>query len=278
MQGDSRIADQGFRKLEPADAPAFRLDEHGLRSVQRRERGEELALEHLLRRLRIVGQIAQQRAAMLRKAFEIQHLSAFGGNRLDQPRFAGSRQAADDAKPELLRRVREHQHDVPAIRAIPAVELHCAKADFGQHVHERTAALPTAPAVDERRPVARFVARVRFANRRDIACDECGAHLARVESRVLDVHRANERSLRVVEHGEIDGPGQVVFRIFAGRPHIDPLAIRRPLRGVRHDGGAQRWSGWQWRAHLRDSNGTSDGHTLSRMRGCAAATGWIRSP
>ncbi len=88
--------EQRLRHLERADLAALRLDEH--RAVRREalERREHLRLEPLLRRLRIAGQVAQQRTAVLRQVLEVEHLRAGGGQRGQQPALARPGEAADD--------------------------------------------------------------------------------------------------------------------------------------------------------------------------------------
>src|SRR6185437_8215434 len=263
--------------LQPADALALRFDVDGPRRIEAREGVEEIALECLLRRLRFAGKIAEQRPAVASEALEVEHLPARRGDRLDEARLARPGQAADHAVIELPRPLREQRDDVPAIRAIAAVELRCAKADFAEHVHERAAALSAAPAVDERRPLARLVAHVGFDDARDVAGDDRGAGLARIERRNLHVHRADERALVVVEHRQVHGAEQMIVGKFRWRANVDALAERRELVDAYRVDVTRRRTRRQWCNHRRDSSGTSVGQTLSRMRACAAALGWMRS-
>jgi hypothetical protein len=104
-----------------------------------------------------------------------------------------------------------------------AVELHRAPADLAQHVGERAAALAAAPAVDERRPVARLCGEWTLQHRRDVACDQCRAGTPRRKRRVLCVHRADARALRVVQHRMTRGPRNVVVGELGGAAHVDAL-------------------------------------------------------
>jgi hypothetical protein len=52
----------------------------------------------LLRRLRLAGQGAEHRAAVAGQAFEVQHLRAGVGQRLQQPALAAARAAAQHAE------------------------------------------------------------------------------------------------------------------------------------------------------------------------------------
>src|SRR5579864_9023086 len=166
---------------------------------------------------------------------------------------------------------------MPAVRAITAVELRGAKADLTEHVHQRAAALAAAPAIDERRPFPRLVAHVGFDDARDVARDDRGAGLARIERRDLHVHRADERALVVVEHRQVHRAGHVVLRILGRRTNVDAVAERQAFV----DGHRVRVTRWRTRrqrcSHRCDSSGSSFGQTLSRMRACAAAFGWMRS-
>ena len=90
-------------------------------------------------------------------AFEVERLRAFGGERGEQAALARAGEAADRPRNGSAPAARQPRDDVAAIRAVAAVELHRAPADLVQHVRQRAAALAAAPAVHERRPVARLV-------------------------------------------------------------------------------------------------------------------------
>ena len=72
---------QRFRHTNFAHFFALRLDEHRARRVEPRQLRQHQALEHFLRRLRCIGQIAQHRTAMLGQVFEIEHLRTLGVER-----------------------------------------------------------------------------------------------------------------------------------------------------------------------------------------------------
>src|SRR5215831_16231529 len=94
-------------------------------------------------------------------AFEVERLRARGAQRADQPALARAGEPANDDESESPGPARKLGDDMPSIRAIAAFELHGLPADLVQHQGQRAAALPAAPAVDQRTPLAR-------------ALDECG--------------------------------------------------------------------------------------------------------
>ena len=94
---------QRVGQLHGADLLALRFDVDRTRRVEPLERRDQLALERLLRRLRVVRQVAEQRAAMPRERFEVEHLRAFGGERREQAALAGTGQPADHLEAEACR-------------------------------------------------------------------------------------------------------------------------------------------------------------------------------
>ena len=60
------------------------------------ERREEPGIERFLRRLRIAGKVAQQRAAVTRELLQVQHLRTLVAQRGEQPALARTREAAHD--------------------------------------------------------------------------------------------------------------------------------------------------------------------------------------
>src|SRR5216684_6696816 len=69
--GDQRLGD-----LDLADLAALAFDVDGTSGIERGERGEELALEPFLRRLRAVGEVAEHGTAMGSQLFEVEYLFA----------------------------------------------------------------------------------------------------------------------------------------------------------------------------------------------------------
>src|SRR5438874_267516 len=65
-------------QLHGADAPAFGLDKHRSRGVERVQPLEQCTLERFLRRLRRAGQGAQQRSAVPREQLQVEGLRAGG--------------------------------------------------------------------------------------------------------------------------------------------------------------------------------------------------------
>ena len=138
-------------------------------------------------------------------AFQIEHLRALVRERRQETRFAAAGQSADESIFEPLRRRRERCDDVAPIGAIAAIELGRAPADLGQHVHERTAPLPAAPAIDERLPFTRLLRCEALDDVGDVPRDQRSTRLARVERRDLHIHRADACTLSVTEHRPVDG-------------------------------------------------------------------------
>ena len=111
---------------------------------------------------------------MSRQHFQVQHLRAPAAS------AASRRLLPEPVSPHTTTKrtaaaARERRDDVPAVSLVPALELHGAPADLLQHVRERAAALAAAPAIDERRPLARLVAAMRLEDARDVARDDRGA-------------------------------------------------------------------------------------------------------
>ena len=215
--------EEGVRNLELPDLLAFGLDEDRPVRVQLPQAVPDARLEHLLRWLRRVGQIAEHRAAVRRELLEVEHLRARRGERLQQPALRAAGLAADDEVAELARLGGEPRDDFASIRLVSAVELCRLPADFAQDVRHRPRALAAAPAVHERppAPVALDEARLEVAG--DVAGHERGAELLRLERRDLPVHRPDARALRVVEDREIRGARDVVLGELGRRAHVDHL-------------------------------------------------------
>jgi hypothetical protein len=102
--GGTHRREQRIGHLHGTDLLALRFDVNGPPGVEAFERNGKLAFECLLRRLRLVGQVAEQRSAVPRERFEIENLGAHGRERAEQPALAGSCEAADDFQPKLRRK------------------------------------------------------------------------------------------------------------------------------------------------------------------------------
>src|SRR2546426_12634981 len=72
----AHAADERLGYLDLADLAALAFDVDGTSGIERRKRGEELALEPFLRGLRAAGEIAQDRAAMRSELLQVEHLLA----------------------------------------------------------------------------------------------------------------------------------------------------------------------------------------------------------
>jgi hypothetical protein len=119
-----------------------------------------------------------------------------------------------------------------------------AKADLPEHQAERAAALSAAPAVDERRPLARQLEHVALEVRGDVARREDRAALSRGEGRDLLVLGAHGGALGVVERRPVDRAGQPVERVLAFRAGVDDRAeVVEPLDRVGGGDGNERHRG-----------------------------------
>ena len=94
--GRAHRGEQRVGHLHGADPLALRFDVHRPRRVERRSALTSCAVERLLRRLRVAGQVAEQRSAMPRELLEVEHLRTFGGERGEQPALARTGEPADD--------------------------------------------------------------------------------------------------------------------------------------------------------------------------------------
>ena len=104
---------------------------------------------------------------------------------------------------------------------VAAFEQVDAKADLAEYQAERIASLAAAPAVDERRPVARQFEHVTLDMRCDVARDQRGAALPRGERRHLLVLGADRNALGVVQRRPVDCPREVVERELAFGACVD---------------------------------------------------------
>src|SRR5438477_3343183 len=91
----AHAADERLGDLDLADLAALAFDIDGTSGIERGERGEELALEPFLRRLRAVGEIAQNRAAMRGELLQVECLFARALQVLEVAALAASRRAVD---------------------------------------------------------------------------------------------------------------------------------------------------------------------------------------
>ena len=111
--------------------------------------------------------------------------------------------------------------DRAPVLAVAALEQVHTEADGRQHGGQRTAALPAAPAVDQRRPVLGLVHRFALDVRSDVARRQHRAALARREGRDLLVLGADQRAFGVVQRRPVDRAGQAVLGVLAFRARVD---------------------------------------------------------
>src|SRR5712692_2986059 len=95
--GDERLGD-----LDLADLAALAFDVDSTSGIERGERGEELALEPFLRRLRAIGEVAEHRAPMRSELFEVEYLLAGTLQGLEVAALAASRWTVDHDELEVM--------------------------------------------------------------------------------------------------------------------------------------------------------------------------------
>ena len=175
----------------------------------------------LLRGLRHAAQRAQQRAAVSRQAFQVQHLRAALGHALQQARLGAAGGAAQHHQRQGGAGLRDALDDVAAPALVAARELLRVPADQAQPVHHRAAAQAAAPAVDQRLPVRGLVGEALAQVARQVGRHHRAAHAPGLEGASLLVDGADDAALVVVEHRAVDGAGDVVERELRGRARVD---------------------------------------------------------
>src|SRR5712671_863477 len=123
--------------LQLADFLAFRLDENRPRGFEALQRAPHQAVEHLLRRLRIPRELAEQRAAVAGEALKIQRLRALCCERGEEPALAAAGCAADYPEAETPRRRLQLRDDFAAVGPVAAFERRRVPAYLAQHVGHR---------------------------------------------------------------------------------------------------------------------------------------------
>src|SRR5438445_5335855 len=191
----AHAADERLRYLDLADLAALAFDVDGTSGIERRKRGEELALEPFLRRLRAVGEVAQDRAPMRGELLEVEDLLACALQGLEVAALAASRWAVDHHEVEARRQNFQLGDDPFSVSPVTTLQGLRVPADLAQDVHHRAGALAAAPAVDERAPLAVLAAEQRLDVSRDVLREERGAELARVERRDLLLESTNRAAL-----------------------------------------------------------------------------------
>ena len=212
---------QRFRQRNQTDAPAFRLDEHRPCGIEAAQRRNQCRIERFLRRLRPVGHGAEQRTAMPRQPLEIERLRPGIRQCMQQARLAATGVPGKDNIVEPGRQRIERSHHIAPVGLVTAFELTGAPADHVHHQGHRRRARSTAPAIDERPPVARPSRERRIEMVSDIACDHGRADPRGVERRDLLVQGADGDALLVAEYRRVDRTGNVVVVEFERCAHVD---------------------------------------------------------
>src|SRR6185369_727018 len=274
---DDRLAvvhplEQRIGQLDRTDPPALGLDVDRAPGVEEAECGQEIGFEFLLRGLWRARNLAQQRAAMLCDALQIERLRACVGQRPEKLTLAGTGQGAYHPEAVPCRLHGEPRDDMAAVRAVTAVELYGPPSDLVQHMRDRAAALSAAPAIDQRLPFARLLGEYGLQHFRDVARDQRRTEPARLERRGC-VHGADPGTLVVVEDRMIARPGNMVLGEFGRATDVDAIGVRGQCVDVNAAARVQYGA----HAALAESSGASDGQTLSSIFACAAASGWMRS-
>src|SRR5882672_1136385 len=110
------------RNLQLADLLALGLDMDGPAGIEALESVPHQAIEHLLRRLRLAGQVPQQGAAMAGEPLEVEHLRAPRRQRFQQPALAAAGGAAQHPEAKSSRKLVELRHDFAPIRPVTALQ------------------------------------------------------------------------------------------------------------------------------------------------------------
>src|SRR5205823_2505027 len=129
-------------------------------------------------RLRAVGEIAQNRAAMRGELLQVECLFARALQVLEVAALAASRRAVDHDELEARGELLQFLHHPSPVSPVAALERLCVPADLAQDVRHRARALAAAPAVDERAPMAVLAAEQRLDVPRDVLRQQRGAELA----------------------------------------------------------------------------------------------------
>src|SRR6267378_3976857 len=163
--------------------------------------------------------------------FEVQYLFARALQGLEVAALAASRRTVDHDETEGRRQNFQLGDDPFSVGPVTTLEGLRVPADLAQDVRHRAGALATAPAVDERAPMAVLAAEQGLDVTANVLREERGAELARVERRDLLVEGADRGALGVVERGRRDRAGDVVFGVFCGRAGIhDRVELREQRR------------------------------------------------
>src|SRR5438876_7831533 len=227
----AHAADEPLRYLDLADLAALAFYVDRTSGIERRKRGEELALEPFLRGLRAAGEVGQNRAAMRGELLQVECLFARALQVLEVAALAASRRAVDHDEPEVMGESLQFLHHPSSVSPVAALEGLCVPADLAQDVRHRARALAAAPAVDERAPTAVLAAEQRLDVPRDVLREQRGAELARVERRDLLVESTHRGALGVVQNWRRDRAGDVVFGVFCGRAGVyDRVELREQRR------------------------------------------------
>ena len=181
--------------------------------------------EHFLRWLRLLREIAQQRAAVLRQLFQVEHLCIHFTQHLQQAAFAGAGCAANDLELKLVGQLLQFRNDMPTIGLVTATEFSDAPADLSQNVRHCATALAAAPAIDQRVPALGFVAEQDFHVLRNVVRYQRCAIFLCLERRNLGIHRADEFAFCIAQYRRTDRAGDMIFGIFGGRTHVDDVVV-----------------------------------------------------
>ena len=166
------------------------------------------ALEHLLRRLRLVRQVAEHRAAVRGERFEVEHLRARGARARAAAGSCRCRSGRIRRATETRRGSRSSSvDDRAAIGAVAAIEPADAPADLGR-ARARTRRCAGRRASSRRAAASRAGGResARCRWRAMLRAHERRADLARLERRALLVDRADARALASSSTGQLIAP------------------------------------------------------------------------
>ena len=159
---------------------------------------------------------------MPRQPLKVQRLH-LAADRVEDIGLGAAGIAVEQDQPDRQRVLVERLRHQAAIGAITALQHLHPEPDLPQDHAHGARALPAPPAIDQRAIAAGLGREMRVDMVRDVARDQGRPDLARLQTALLHVDRADARALHIVEHGQVDGTGQVILREFGRRARVDDL-------------------------------------------------------
>ena len=201
---------------------------------------------------------------MIRQRFQVQHLRALGGQRMQQPGFARAGWAANDLVAVARGELRQIRHQRRPERLVAAIEQRDLEPDLVENQGQRAAALAAAPAIQQWLPFLRLAEYVALDMRGNILGHQRRAELFGLELADLLVLCADDSPFFVMQAGPVQRAGQVVFSVFALASGVNHIRKMAQLAQCVFSGNAVN-------AHL--INFFNSGHTLASNLACDGSLG-----